>query len=128
MIGYDLRDFTVEQHQKHLASPGRYHPLGDGIFKDGEDGGDFAYRVTLSFTSEDGEGQYPLEDLLEKFCLYIEDNHTQYPDENAPGTRVVLEFGGELDPIRRAVGLVGKRVWDEPYEEGGQELVLLRVE
>ncbi len=77
---------------------------------------------------EDGEGQYPLEDLLDAYLLYISDFLASPPETWTPGSRVTLEFGGELDAVRKATELVGKRVHNRKFVSDGQQRVRLAID
>lgn len=117
-----------------IASPDKYGddelfvPVSDGVYKSLLDTDSTCYRFAFSFTSEEGEGQYPVEDLLDRFLLYKTDDVDSAPEPWTPGTRVTVAVAGELDDVRGAAGLAGKRVYNQPYSENGQEYVRLVIE
>lgn len=114
-----MKDFAIEQLAKH-ADTTRFESLGDGVYRalPGQE-----HRVALSFTSEEGEGQYPLEDLLDEYLIHVTEDVTDFPTESDAGKRFVIEFGGDLDGVRKAAALVGKRTRNEPIIEDGQEYI-----
>jgi hypothetical protein len=83
------------------------------------------YCVTLYAELEDDEEdtQYPLEDLLEKYCV----NCTEVTEEKEEAGKRIFIFEVEdedVDSIKAIVGLVGKRVYN--YEE--DNYVMLGIE
>lgn len=121
-----MKDFTIE-HPAAYDDRSRYAPVADGIVQDLSDPDDDNHRITLSFTSEEGEGQYPLEDLLDDYLLYISDEVTDPPSEDEPGARITLEFAGRPDDVKKAAELVGKTVRSETFTKDGQEYVRLAI-
>ncbi|MCA5893804.1 hypothetical protein LEP48_10640 [Isoptericola sp. NEAU-Y5] len=106
----------------------RWETLDGGVYLDLADPDTTRYRVVLSFVSEQGEGQHPLEDVLDRYSLDVHRFVTPPPSHSEPGARVVLELGGDLEDVRRAAELVGKRVRNEPYTHDGRDLVRLVIE
>ena len=98
----------------------------EGIYKDLRDTDDTNYRIALSFELEDGENeQYPLEDILDEYCLYVLNFL-----ENEHDSKVLrLELAGELDDICNAKFIIGKRAYNESFvEEDGETYVRLLIE
>jgi hypothetical protein len=73
----------------------------------------------------DGENsQYPLEDILDKYYLYVSDVLSE-----AGGPRMEIELGGTLIDVRKAIGLAGKRAYNAEYvDEKGKTFIKLVVE
>lgn len=100
--------------------------IEDGIYKDLHDQDDTKYRIAISYELENNEdSQYPLEDILDKFFLYVSDFLEE--DTNLSNLKKV-ELGGELDDIRAVKEIIGKRVYNREYEEGGNKYVELVIE
>lgn len=93
---------------------------------------DREYVTSLSFEQEPelGEGdspqdisQYPLEDILEEFAVQIQDFCEDLND--ASESTCYLEFGGgDVERIRKVLGLVGKHAYNKTDEDGGEALVI----
>ena len=90
---------------------------------------DMMYMTSLQFEQEPelGEGdspknisQYPLEDILDKFLVYITDFYEKENDESS-GT-CYLEFAGaDIKKIQELRTIIGKHVYLYIFEEDGQE-------
>ncbi len=85
--------------------------------------------TALGFELEDGEdSQYPLEDLLDQFNLYVSD----FIDPEAFGQSNYLsaEFAGDPEDIRDFLkSVVGKRVYNTDVEgEDGKAYMKLIIE
>lgn len=103
-----------------------YKSVGNNIF---ENTAENIFVCTLHFDLEEGDNsQYPLEDVLEEFCLYISDffNNDFF---NQSGSMVV-ELAGEHDDLQKAVQtIIGKRVYNTEYEgKDGRIYVKLVIE
>lgn len=98
--------------EKYLDAA-KFEKISDAVYKD-LPGGNF--RLALSCELEEGEdGQYPLEDLLDRYYV----NCTGYFEETRDGARAFLAFeleGSLCDNeqnrknILAAAGIIGKRV------------------
>ncbi len=118
-----MKNFKVEQPQKYANASQFSAVNGGGIHCDTSDHDSTRHRITLSFTPEEGEYQYPLEDLLDEYLLYVSDFFDSTHETWQKGERVTLEFAGDLDGVRKAASLVGKRVYNNVYVEDGEEYV-----
>lgn len=110
---------------------GDYARVSDGIFfHKGE------YVTTISFEQEPelGEGrnaaqisQYPLEDLLDRFSVYISD---YYEEWNAAETAICrLEFAGESEEAVTGLRMIiGKHVYCRDQYSDGQAYSELMIE
>ena len=94
---------------------------------------DHFFVTTLSFEQEPslGEGknaadisQFPLEDLLDRFCVHISDF---YPTLNtAKSTTCYVEFAGsKKEYIQSLISIIGRRVKNKVIYENGEESVVL---
>ena len=108
-----------------------YIPVSDGIYAyQGE------YVTALSFEQEPelGEGgnaaeisQYPLEDLLDRFSVYVSDFFEEY---NVPETMTcLLEFSGDSEEdIAGLRTIIGKHVYNRERSSDGKTFVDLIIE
>lgn len=115
--------------EKYSASD--YIPVADGIFShQGE------YVTALSFEQEPelGEGrnaadisQYPLEDLLESFFVYVSDFFVEY---NAVDTQICrLEFASDCpEDITEFRTIIGRHVYNRERYIDGKTYVDLIIE
>lgn len=83
----------------------RYRLIEEGIYIDLKDADETHYRIALSFEQEEGEDdQYPLENLLDEFNLYVS---ADFPESN---NQVLLELGGTLKGIQKMKSILEKHV------------------
>ena len=119
-----MKDFVVETLEKH-ANTDAYEPVEPGIYRHlSQDD----YSVALTFTTEKGEGQYPLEDLLDEFFVHVSDFITDPEKLEEAGNRITLELSGDLDDVQKVAQLVGKTVRNEEVEVDGNAVVRLVIE
>lgn len=103
-----------------------YKPVGNYIFENTEE---HIFVYTLHFDLEEGEdSQYPLEDVLEEFCLYISDFFNK--DFFNHSGSMVVELAGEHDDLLKSVQTItGKRVYNSEYQgKDGRIYVKLVIE
>ena len=117
----DLEKYTVSD----------YIPVSDGIYShQGE------YVTALSFEQEPelGEGgnaaeisQYPLEDLLDRFMVYVSDYFEEY---NVPGNATcLLEFSGDSEEdIAELRTIIGRHVYNRERVSEGKTYIELIIE
>ena len=115
--------------EKYSASD--YTPVSDGIYSHrGE------YVTALSFEQEPefGEGrnaaeisQYPLEDLLDRFMVYVSD---YFKEMNVPGNMTcLLEFSGDSEEdIAELRTIIGRHVYNRECSSDGKISVDLIIE
>lgn len=86
-----------------------YQLVEEGIHIDLGDTDATNYRIAISYAIESGEdSQYPLENLLDEFCLYVSDF---LESENQNQDQVKLEFAGTFEDIQKVKTILGKRVY-----------------
>ena len=103
-----------------------YKLIEEGIYKDLSDTDDTNHRMAISFDLEDGEDdQYPLEDMLDKFYLYVSD-FIEYEDRAAD--RIKIELAGTPDDILKSKTIIGKRVYNRDLVKEEQTYVELIIE
>lgn len=101
----------------------KYELAESGIYKFLNDNDDTCYRMSLSMEIEDEENiQYPLEDILDKYFLYVSD----FIDNTPPILNI--EFAGELDDINNLKQIIGKRVFNHQYTDNGNTYTKLIIE
>ena len=107
-----------------------YHLLEEGIYAF-----DSRFVMSLSFVQEPefGEGafadaisQYPLDDLLERFFVYVSDF---YKELNKPGSKICfLEFcSPKIERLEKLKSIIGKHIYNKQIEVDGElceELVI----
>lgn len=94
------------------------------------------YVTSLCFEQEPelGEGtnssnisQYPLEDILDRFYVAVEDFYESLNDGRS--NTCVLEFSGEsIDNLRGLISIVGKHVYNQKFVKDGKVYVNLVIE
>lgn len=93
-------------------SSSKYELIEDNIYKNTEED---IHVFAINFELEENEdSQYPLEDILDKFYLYVSD----FIDEDAYYTskNVNLELAGELTDVQNSIqSIIGKRVYNSEY-------------
>lgn len=103
-----------------------YQLIEESIYNDlkSEDG--FAtHRMAMSMELEEGEDtQYPLEDILDKYRVHVE----EFLDaDNDIMCRYVM--GGDLENLQALKSIIGKRVYNEEFmDENGKTRVKLIIE
>ena len=108
-----------------------YQEVMPGIYMY-EDG----FVTSLCFEQEPGLGegksaadisQYPIEDVLERYCVHISDF---YPKLNTEKSAVCyIEFSGrKLEYIKSLLTIVGKRVYNKDIYENGESCTVLIIE
>lgn len=97
-----------------LGNPGRYRNkkpyrfIQNGIYLDMKDKDVFNYRMTVSYIQGTGNinYQYPIEDILDKYRLYVSHDKNKF----------TIELGGDLDSIIKAKNeIIGKKVFNRDY-------------
>lgn len=102
-----------------------YEKIEDGIYRDIKDNENTNFRIALLFELEDGDSeQYPLEDILDKYYLYV----SKFIDfENHQILKV--ELAGELTDIREVKSIIGKKIYNKAITENdGKTYINLIIE
>lgn len=106
-----MNDITLENPARYGNSK-RFKFIENGIYLDLREQGVFKYRMTISYTQGTGKinYQYPLEDLLDKYLLYV--SHEFRTIKN----KFTIELGGDLDDMIKAKNeIIGKKVFNREY-------------
>ena len=124
-----MKNIKIYAPEKYRTAS--YREVTPGVYQHGR-----SFCTSLSFEQEPkfGEGssaadisQYPLEDILEQFCVHISDF---YLELNKPKSSVCyVEFSGsKLECISNLLSIVGKRVYNKALYENGEEYAVLIIE
>lgn len=123
-----MKNITLEKNKNYEDSE-NYELVENGIYKDLNDEDDAKYRMTISYELESNEtnNQYPLEDILDKYLMYVS---AELESENKTKTnKYILELGGYLDGMKKAKEIIGKKVFNREFiDEDGQIRVDLVIE
>ncbi|MFD2567333.1 hypothetical protein [Pseudotenacibaculum haliotis] len=120
-----MTNITLEK-PKRYNNKKRYKYIKDGVYLDLKEKKSFKYRMTISYKqkADKPNSQYPLEDILDKYLLYV--SH----EFKARKHRFKIELGGDLDNILKAKKeLIGKKVFNRDYVgEDGKVYTKLVIE
>lgn len=117
----NIRSITLEKY-KDLP----YEYLEEHIYRNHADR---IFVTALSFELEaDEDSQYPLEDLLDQFNLYV--SGFINPEIFNRSSQLSLELAGDPEDIRDLLeSIIGKRVYNTNIQgEDGQTYVKLMIE
>ncbi|GEN76038.1 hypothetical protein [Chryseobacterium hagamense] len=117
----NIRPIPLEKYSTPV-----YESVDNFVYRNTEENN---FVTALSFELEDNEdSQYPLEDLLDRFNLYISDFID--PEVFGQSRYLSAEFAGGLGDVRRFLkSVVGKSVYNTNTEgENGETYVKLIIE
>ena len=121
-----MSNITLETREKY-GNQENYELIENGIYKDLNDTEEDKYRMTISYELDSDDSQYPLEDVLDKFYLYVSDFLES--ENNANSNKIKQEFGGTLDDVKKAQEIIGKKIFNQDFlDENGQVRVNLKIE
>jgi hypothetical protein len=120
----DIRSFSSTKYAS-------YPSVADGVFTTNG-----KYITALCFQQEPnlGEGrdasdisQYPLEDILDRFSVYVSDFFKEMNTDNS--SICYLEFTGfTIDDVLNLRGIIGKHVYNKRVREGNKDYIELVIE
>lgn len=118
-----MKNIQLLQHPE-FTNLSLYEAIEEGIYRKLDDTDDSCYRLALSYIEEEGdEDGYPMEDILDRYSLYISD----FVEHALEGEAVIL--AGTLESLRNAKYIIGKHVYNRPFfGEDGREYVDLVIE
>ncbi len=123
-----MKNIKLEKCKKHENSK-KYQLVESGIYLDLKDKDDAKYRMSISYEleSDESNNQYPLEDILDKYLMFVSDF---LESENKPNSnKYIIEFGGYLNEMKKAKEIIGKKVFNRDYkDDDGQIRVDLIIE
>ncbi|CEN50797.1 conserved hypothetical protein [Capnocytophaga canimorsus] len=107
-----------------------YEEVEKGVYKDLDDLDETSYRIALSFELEEGETfQYPLEDILDKYFLYVSDFLDDKSLKGEKHSIIKVILAGELENIQSVKKIIGKRVSNQILtKEDGKDYEILKIE
>ncbi len=108
-----------------------YKQITEGIFeKKGAFFTSFSFDQEPEYeegSSSDNISQYPLEDLLDKYNVYVSDFYEELNDGST--NTCYLEFcASDIDDIEKIHEILGKHVFNKEIEENGELVVDLVIE
>ena len=128
---------NIEIYHSEKYADAKYKKAAENIYET-EDSflGGVMYVTSLSFEQEpdydEGESpadisQYPLEDILDKYCVAINDF---YEEKNAQSGKICYqEFSGkDIEDIKNLFEIVGKHVYNKEVEKDGGNYIELVIE
>lgn len=124
-----MKNIQNYQTPKYLSDD--YTEISSGVYLKGTE-----YVTSLSFIQEPeyGEGdnatdisQYPLEDILDKFYVYVSDF---YREQNTSSSKeCFLEFASpDMKDVVELRSIIGKHVYNQDKTINGQEYSVLEIE
>lgn len=124
-----MKNISLQKCQKYENSE-QFKLIENGIFEDLKDSDDTKYRMTISYnleTENDTNNQYPLDDILDEFNIYVSD--FLETENNSINTEHKLELAGELDDLKKCQKIIGKKVYNQEFrDDKGQIRVNLIIE
>jgi hypothetical protein len=117
----DIRPITIEKYSTPV-----YESTDQYIYRNTKEN---TFVTAISFElEEDEDSQYPLEDLLDYFDLFISDFID--PGSFDQSKYLSAEFAGDLEDIRNFLkSVLGKRVYNVDIEgENGEQFTRLIIE
>ena len=102
----------------------------EGVYTNGE-----LFFLGLSFeqepeldegTSSEDISQYPLEDILDKFCVYIDDFCEDYNSQGNEQCRLIFASDA-IEDIQALKAIIGKHVYNSVVEKDGKEYIDLII-
>ncbi|WP_052467015.1 hypothetical protein [Psychroserpens damuponensis] len=123
-----MKNITLKKNKAYKDSE-RYEFIENGIYRDLKNTEDTTCSMTISYEleSNDSNNQYPLEDILDKYVIYVSDAQKS---ENKPNTNTyILELSGQLEDLKKAKEIIGKKVFNQEFlDKDGQTRVRLVIE
>lgn len=119
-------NFTKIVHPDIFDDPNQYEKTDtENIYKKLEDG---YFVAAIEYVLEsDEDTQYPMEDVLDKLLVHIEAFKVATPTH--PQGQVDVFSSSDLDRLVKMTNeIVGKRVYNVPLTENGQEVVDLIID
>lgn len=123
-----MTNISLETLKKYKNEK-RYKKIEEGIYMDLKDEDDAKYRMTISYelVANETNNQYPLEDILDKYLMYVSDFLASKNKANS--NTFIFEFGGYLDEMIKAKEIIGKKVFNRDIKgEDGKIYTELIIE
>lgn len=128
----NIRIYVADKYQMEI-----YEKVKDNIYKVYDEFMEKDMYVTSLLFEQESEydegknssdiSQYPLEYILDKFYVAVEDFYAE--QNNGNNNICVLEFSGsDVSDIENLLGIVGKHVYNKEIEKNGRTYVELVIE
>ncbi|WP_172916038.1 hypothetical protein [Capnocytophaga canimorsus] len=123
-----MKNITLLELKKHDNF--LYEEVEKGVYKGLDDLDETSYRIALSFELEENETfQYPLEDILDKYFLYVSDFLDDKSLKGEKHSIIKVILAGELENIQSVKKIIGKRVSNQILtKEDGKDYEILKIE
>lgn len=122
-----MKNISLDKCQKYEDAD-QYKFVENGIYLDLNDEDDSKYRMTVTYEleSDENNNQFPLEDILNEYYLYVSDFLESENDCNPNIFKI--ELAGELSDIQKAQNIIGKKVYNKDVLDGNEIRVSLVIE
>ena len=123
LLEFDVMNNIQLETCRKYEDTNRYKFIENGIYEDLEDTDAAKYRMVMSYELETTEDkQYPLEDILEEYLIHVSD---PLEDENdVDSVKFKFEFGGELEDLKNAQHIIGKKVFNREFKGANGEILV----
>lgn len=108
-LKYNVMNNITLENPRRYKNKKRYKFIEKGIYLDLKEKDVFKYRMSISYVleSDKTKNQYPMEDILDKYLLYV--SHEFRTKRN----KFKVELGGDLDDIIKAKNeIIGRKVFN----------------
>ncbi len=104
---YNVMSNVVLEKPRKFKNKKRYKFIEEGIYLDLKEKDMFKHRMTISYEQNTRRNQYPLEDILDEYLVYV------VRESRPKKSKFKIEFGGDLkDMIRIKKELIGKKIFN----------------
>ncbi|WP_298954050.1 hypothetical protein [uncultured Nonlabens sp.] len=115
-------------HSEKFATSDHIKWIEHNIYQELSEEHGSPYRTTISYDLEFDEtsNQYPLEDILNKYDLFVNDFLVDENDSNSK--TYYVELGGEVEDLLNMTEIFGKKVFNRELMIDGQLQIALIIE
>lgn len=117
-----MQQIELKSSQKYEDNK-LYKFIENNIFEELSDEEEERYRMTISYVLEpenDTDNQYPLEDILTQFNLYVSDFFETETGSNP--NQFTLELDGALNDLKNCQQIIGKTVYNQEFKDEKGEI------
>lgn len=129
-----MKNIKIHKRERY-EDKNNYQLIEKGIYKALQtsnelvESGDYVMSIAFELEEKLGETvnrQYPIEDILEKYSIYVSDTIK----DNQENKIVILELssGSDVMEIIKLKEIVGKRVYNKTFTDSGQTYQKLIIE
>ena len=125
-----MKNINTFEHKKY-ANP-KYEKIEEGIYQSQDEYGKMQYHIAITFEQEpefeEGDtsayiSQYPIEDVLEKFYVYVSDFFDELNDGKSNVCFYELSSNNLQDVANVKKSIVGKHVYNQE-QDGYVKLII----